>query len=794
MSSEVVTQSRASTTEPTRGSGKRTNKPRGGNPNNRGSNRNARYAGNKQGKDALNVGKPSEEAVTIDNPDETHGVVEQLGAVALSESGEMEVCWICAEPVKYYSLSECNHRTCHVCAIRLRALYKKTDCTFCKEPQPHVIFTVSPDAPYSSFAPESIPFKDAKLSVSFETQEMMEDTLILLRFNCADPECDYIGNGWGDLRLHARATHGKLMCDLCIRHKKVFSHEHTLYAPAALAAHLPSMGHRPGKGALKEPPEGGVHPLCAFCRECLFGDDELYTHMREKHEECFVCKRNEVRDQYFQNYESLERHFNNAHHPCNQPDCLARKFVVFNTPLDLKAHMVEEHGGDMTSRDKKDARRIQADFMFEEVGHNGRHGRRDRERDRDRDRDREPPPHQQQQPQATTSAAARQPPPGGGGRRREGFGGALTEAGPTPAQQPTNADRLTRPSTRPSSTRPPSRPSTPQPNPEVDPAVAERHADFLARLQSLAPNPSTAVPAVKAATRSYRSTESSARDLILTIWNVMDRNLEHTASIVNAFIDLVDEEEKKQDLLSSWKGFAIEQRRQFPDLTPTALGAGYAGITSGRVLNAKHATAARSSQSQQVWNRVALAASNSSINPSSLLGKPSSTTGRPQDRFPALAGSSSGPAIPAAAPALATPLYRQPQRTTPWSTSSAQPSVLRAQTTYQAPARLATPKQAPPKLSNALFPELPTSSTARSKPQVSGNVSLKNILGTSSAPTVAAWGAGGNAPPGDAVQENENEASEETSGAAATTAGAGKGKKSKGKQKQTLFTLGSFPT
>lgn len=43
-----------------------------------------------------------------------------------------DVCWICAEPVKYYSLSECNHRTCHVCALRLRALYKKLECAFCK--------------------------------------------------------------------------------------------------------------------------------------------------------------------------------------------------------------------------------------------------------------------------------------------------------------------------------------------------------------------------------------------------------------------------------------------------------------------------------------------------------------------------------------------------------------------------------------------------------------------------------------------------------------------------------------
>jgi len=224
--------------------------------------------------------------------------------------------------------------------------------------------------------------------------------------------------------------------------------------------------------------------------------------------------------------------------------------------------MVEEHSGDMNSRDMKEARRIQAEFAFEDASH-GRYGRRDRERDRDRDRDREPPPHQRQ-PQASTSVVATlaptRPTPGSN-RRREGFGGALTEAGPSTSAQP--------------SSRQQTRPSTPQNNADVDPIVAEyvfffrtflnipefacrRHANFLARLQQLAPNPTAAVPAVKAATRGYRSSESSARDLILTIWNVLDRNLDYTASIVNMFIDLLEDEEKKQDLLSSWKGFAVE--------------------------------------------------------------------------------------------------------------------------------------------------------------------------------------------------------------------------------------------
>ncbi|KAF7966741.1 hypothetical protein HWV62_37215, partial [Athelia sp. TMB] len=244
-------------------------------------------------------------AATAVNADEKTKALSEAQASGATTADDAEVCWICAEPFKFYSVSDCDHRTCHICALRLRALYKKTDCTFCKTPQPTVIFTTSPDAEFLSYTPDSIPYKDSKLGIFFETQAMMEETLILLRFNCPDSSCDYIGAGWGDLKLHVRGVHGKMLCDVCIRFKKVFSHEHALYAPNVLPLHLPSMPHRSQKSMPKEQIEGGVHPLCQFCRECFFSDDELYSHMRERHEECFVCKRNEVRDQYFKDYEHL---------------------------------------------------------------------------------------------------------------------------------------------------------------------------------------------------------------------------------------------------------------------------------------------------------------------------------------------------------------------------------------------------------------------------------------------------------------------------------------------------------
>jgi hypothetical protein len=85
-----------------------------------------------------------------------------------------------------------------------------------------------------------------------------------------------------------------------------------------------------------------------------------------------------------------------------------------------------------------------------------------------------------------------------------------------------------------------------------------RQAAFITRLQSVAPNPTNAVLAANAAVRGFRLNESTARDLISTIWNILDRNLDNTAGIINAIVDLFDEEEKKSGLLTSWNGFKIE--------------------------------------------------------------------------------------------------------------------------------------------------------------------------------------------------------------------------------------------
>jgi hypothetical protein len=130
---------------------------------------------------------------------------------------------------------------------------------------------------------------------------------------------------------------------------------------------------------------------------------------------------------------------------------------------------------------------------------------------------------------------------------------------------------------------------------------------IFVRLRNLAPHPTNAIAGVKLALRDYTASQSGARDLISTIWSILDRDLDATASIVNFIVDFLEDEEKKTALLSAWNDFKIERRREFPDLIPTSVGTDYAGIADGRTLSAVTARRAAGPR-QALLDRVAQAA------------------------------------------------------------------------------------------------------------------------------------------------------------------------------------------
>lgn len=87
----------------------------------------------------------------------------------------------------------------------------------------------------------------------------------------------------------------------------------------------------------------------------------------------------------FKNIQSLDKHFDTDHFPCTNAECLAKKFVVFSSEMDLRAHQVHEvceysplslhpsltasssqHGSTMSARDLALARRIEVSMNFDE--------------------------------------------------------------------------------------------------------------------------------------------------------------------------------------------------------------------------------------------------------------------------------------------------------------------------------------------------------------------------------------------------------------------------------------------
>ncbi|KAI0891052.1 hypothetical protein F4806DRAFT_489650 [Annulohypoxylon nitens] len=309
------------------------------------------------------------------------------------EDVEAEVCFICASPVIHQSVAPCNHRTCHICALRMRALYKNKECAHCRTLAPFVLFTDDAVKRYQDYSDADVTSTDDNIGIRYTNEDIVGDTVLLLRYNCPDDSCDFAGLGWPDLHRHVRSAHQKKMCDLCTRNKKVFTHEHDLFTDKELEKHMRHGDDRPG--AVDQTGFKG-HPLCAFCGQRFYDDDKLYEHCRSKHERCFLCDRQDPRQpHYYRDYNALEEHFKKDHFLCLDRECLEKKFVVFSSEIDLKAHQLSEHRNSLSKDVRRDARLVDLSSFdyrqpYQQERRSGGHGRdRDRDSDGDRERDRD---------------------------------------------------------------------------------------------------------------------------------------------------------------------------------------------------------------------------------------------------------------------------------------------------------------------------------------------------------------------------------------------------------------------
>jgi hypothetical protein len=136
---------------------------------------------------------------------------EADGAESVADPDDGEICFICASVVQHTAIAPCNHRTCHVCSLRMRALYKIKACAHCRTESDWVIFTDDANKDFEAFTPDSFYSTLDSLGIRFESQDILVDTEVLLRYNCPDSTCDVACLGWPDLFRHVQTAHGKKM-------------------------------------------------------------------------------------------------------------------------------------------------------------------------------------------------------------------------------------------------------------------------------------------------------------------------------------------------------------------------------------------------------------------------------------------------------------------------------------------------------------------------------------------------------------------------------------------------------
>lgn len=576
--------------------------------------------------------RPTKDAETREDEE---GVAQQAHGQqnGVEEDIEAEVCFICASPVVHHSAAPCNHRTCHICALRLRALYKTRACAHCRSEAKFVVFTDDAAKRYEGFSDADFQETDDVLGIRYENKEIHGDTLLLLRYNCPDQSCDLACRGWPDLHHHVKSTHHKVLCDLCTRNKKVFTHEHELFTQQELRKHEKFGDDNPG--AIDQSGFKG-HPECGFCRIRFYGDDELYTHCRDKHEKCHVCDRRNParRQQYYVDYNSLEQHFSKDHFRCADQECMDKKFVVFESEMDLKAHQLEAHPNGLSKDARRDARRVDISvFDYRTPHQDNRGGRREREgrgRGRGRDPNTEPLPQSSAQPlrrdelafqrqMAVQSAQSTTP---------RTFGGHLTStdayaARPTSGHQNT----ITAPRNHTAATANNSFPPiddlninsdtsvTPIPAPTATAVTPQeqarklQHSAVMGRASTMLKHDQTKISDFRSSVSSYQNNKITATQLLDALISLFDVPSADLGKLVKELADIYENEAKRNKLLQAWNDWrAINE--DYPSLPgPSGILPGSSAFAAGsgglRVLKLKNSTAqsSRSAVSKKgSWN------------------------------------------------------------------------------------------------------------------------------------------------------------------------------------------------
>eukprot|EP00930_Biecheleria_cincta_P003400 TRINITY_DN104332_c0_g1_i1.p1 TRINITY_DN104332_c0_g1~~TRINITY_DN104332_c0_g1_i1.p1 ORF type:complete len:824 (+),score=158.94 TRINITY_DN104332_c0_g1_i1:64-2535(+) len=260
----------------------------------------------------------------------------------------LEQCLICCEErPKYAAVGRCGHaEVCWVCTVRLRAVMRDFHCPVCKEELPEVAIVADPNSKRTSAKVGDDTLRDASSGLVYGSAAIRDEVERLFDYTCWQHNCCEAGRCFptlSALEKHVEQQHQRRFCKTCLRDRKVFLFEQLLYKQADLERHHDEGDRRHviGPGLPTSPP----HARCQFCRFSLYSEDDLLEHMNRKHQLCGLCERQGRRGEYYRDYGSLSRHYEEKHFVCNHENCLrdSYRLVAFLTEDDLWMHELKEH-------------------------------------------------------------------------------------------------------------------------------------------------------------------------------------------------------------------------------------------------------------------------------------------------------------------------------------------------------------------------------------------------------------------------------------------------------------------
>ena len=469
-------------------------------------------------------------------------------------------------------------------------------------------------------------------------------------------------------------------------------------------------------------------------------------HCRNKHERCHICESQAQGRQhpYYLDYDALEEHFRKDHFLCADKECLEKKFVVFGSAMDLKAHQLEVHPNDLSKEARRDARRVDiSDFAYRNAQHDARGGRRNgRNRGRGRDPNAEAPISVGLQPRRRDEVAFQRQLAIQSAQSvtTRTFAGQLTVepdlARPASAQsnnakplhnpvEPTHTDEANKGTSK--SAKSTSMPSASTLSPQ-DKARSLRHNAVIERAANMLRNDQQKLGNFSTKVSSYRNSEMTATNLISSFFSLFDTSSVELGKLINELAEIFEISSKRDSLLKAWADWKAinEDYPTLPGSNSETRNEPNRSLDHGgsRVLKLKSSTAqsSRSSISRQAgWGDSSVATTannsfptlpppssntNSKVLNSNIRAGPSNTLKKPY--WPGAASASA----PASASSVSTssPTARLPIR-------SASPSVTSIQRNTST---LASKNNSNNRNNEGAFPALPTAAKPASSAFVPG--------------------------------------------------------------------------